>query len=162
MESRGRANASLSERLTGELREFIVVAIYLYIYFTALAFLKASILKAEGIAFAPFAFAAIKALICAKFILVGRMLHIGERLKTLPLIWPTLYKSLAFLVLLLVLNAIEEVVVGLIHHRSIAASIGTIAGSTDQLIAKSFVGMLVLVPFLPSAHSVKLWENAIS
>jgi hypothetical protein len=62
MESRGRANASLSERLTEELREFVVVAIYLYICFTALAYLKASILKAEGIDFAPFAFAAIKSI----------------------------------------------------------------------------------------------------
>ena len=62
MESRGRANLSLSERLIDELKEFVVVAIYLYIYFTALAYLKASILKAEGIDFAPFAFAAIKSI----------------------------------------------------------------------------------------------------
>ena len=148
MKSRGRSNASVRERLTSELGEFAVIAIYLYIYFIALAYLKASILKAEGIAFAPFAFAAIKALICAKFILVGRMLHIGERLKTLPLIWPTLYKSFTFLVLLLVLNAIEEVVVGIIHHRSIVDSIASIAGGTgDQLIATSFIGVLVLAPF---------------
>jgi hypothetical protein len=148
MENRGGAKASISERLTDELREFVVVAIYLYIYFTALAYLKASILKAEGIAFAPFAFAAIKALICAKFILVGQMLHIGERLKTLPLIWPTLYKSLTFLILLLILNAVEEVVVGVIHHRSIVDSIASIGGGTlDQLIATSFIGVLVLAPF---------------
>ena len=148
MESRGRSNAFISERLTSELREFAFVAIYLYIYFTALAYLKASILKAEGIDFAPFAFAAIKALICAKFILVGRMLHIGERLRTLPLIWPTLYKSFSFLILLLILNAIEEVVVGVIHHRSIADSIASIGGGTvDQLIATSFIGVLVLAPF---------------
>jgi len=148
MESRGRANLSLSERLIDELKEFVVVAIYLYIYFTALAYLKASILKAEGIDFAPFAFAAIKALICAKFILVGQMLHIGERLRTLPLIWPTLYKSFTFLVLLLILNAIEEVVVGLIHPRSVVDSIASIGGGTlDQLIATSFIGVLVLAPF---------------
>jgi len=148
MESRGRANLSLSERLIDELKEFVVVAIYLYIYFTALAYLKASILKAEGIDFAPFAFAAIKALICAKFILVGQMLHIGERLRTLPLIWPTLYKSFTFLILLLILNAVEEVVVGVIHHRNIVDSIASIGGGTlDQLIATSFIGMLVLAPF---------------
>jgi hypothetical protein len=76
------------------------------------------------------------------------MLHIGERLKTLPLIWPTLYKSFTFLVLLLVLNAIEEVVVGIIHHRSIVDSIASVAGGTaDQLIATSFIGVLVLAPF---------------
>jgi hypothetical protein len=76
------------------------------------------------------------------------MLHIGERLKTLPLIWPTLYKSLTFLILLLILNAVEQVVVGVIHHRSIVDSIASIGGGTlDQLIATSFIGVLVLAPF---------------
>jgi hypothetical protein len=76
------------------------------------------------------------------------MLHIGERFKTLPLIWSTLYKSFTFLVLLLILNAIEEVVVGLIHHRSVVDSISKIGGGTlDQLIATSFIVALVLAPF---------------
>jgi hypothetical protein len=41
------------------------------------------------IEFAPFGFAAVKALVCAKFVSVGHALHIGERFKSLPLIWPT-------------------------------------------------------------------------
>jgi hypothetical protein len=108
MKINGSAKVPISTRVKDELREFAVIAAYLFICFTALAYLKASILKAHGIAFAPFGFAAIKALVCAKFVSVGHVLRVGEGFKSLPLIWPTLYKSLSFLALLLVLNAGER------------------------------------------------------
>jgi len=139
-----------SERITDELKEFVIVAIYLYVSFTALAYLKFAILHAYGIAFAPFGLAAVKALICAKFVLVGRALHVGEHVhrKSRPLIWETLHRSLAFLVLLLFLNALEEATVGLLHGRTIMESISAIGGGTlDQLIATTVIGLLVLIPF---------------
>jgi len=138
----------LAQRAADELREFAVIAVYLYICFAALLYLKATILRAHDIAFAPFGLAAAKALICAKFVSLGHMVHVGERFKSRPLIWPTLYKSLAFLVLLLVLNAVEEVLVGLLHHRAAVDSLAEIGGGTlDQLIATSVIGLLILIPF---------------
>ena len=148
MEAESSANVSIGQRLVGELREFAVIAAYLCVCFLALAYLKAAILRAQGIAFAPFGFAIAKALICAKFVLVGRAFGVGERFKSLPLIWPTLHKSLAFLLLLLVLNTLEEILVGFFHNESIADSIAKVGGGTiDQLVATSFVGLLILIPF---------------
>ena len=148
MKNSVQPKATARDRIVHELREFAVVALYLYLCFTAVAYLKATILHAHGIVFAPFGFAAIKALICAKFILVGRAFHVGERFKTLPLMWPILYKSIAFLVLLIVLNVIEEAVVGLLHHRTITESIAEIGGGTlDQTFATSIIMLLILVPF---------------
>lgn len=136
------------ERITDELKEFVIVAVYLYVCFTAIAYLKFAILQAYGIAFAPFGLAAVKALICAKFVLVGRALHVGERFKARPLIWPTLHRSVAFLVLLLVLNALEEVAVGLLHGRTVMEAVSEIGGGTRyQLIATTVIGLLVLIPF---------------
>ncbi|HXX25465.1 MAG TPA: hypothetical protein VEJ40_02285 [Pseudolabrys sp.] len=138
----------ITKRLTDELVEFVVIAAYLWICFTAILYLKSSILKAEGIAFAPFGFAVVKALICAKFASLGRIFHVGERFQNLPLIWPTLYRSFAFLVLLFVLNALEEVVTGLMHGRTSFESLAAMGGgSLDQLIATSIVGLLILIPF---------------
>jgi hypothetical protein len=142
------AKPALRERAVAELKEFLVIAVYLYICFTALLYLKAAILHAEGVPFAPFGLAAIKALICAKFMSVGHALRLGERFKTQALIWPTLHKSAVFLALLLALNAAEEVILGYIHHRSLTHSILEIGGGTlQQLIAASFVMLLVLIPF---------------
>ena len=148
MNSEGPSKPSIGARMTNELREFAVIAAYLCVCFAALAYLKAAILRAHGIDFAPFGFAVIKALICAKFVLMGRVFHFGERFKTSPLIWQTLYKSLAFFVLLFVLNAFEEVIVGLIHDRAVADSIAEIGGGTlDQLIATSIIVFLIFIPF---------------
>jgi hypothetical protein len=142
------SKASLGERAIDELKEFVIIAAYLFVCFAAVAYFKASILKAHGISFAPFGFAVAKALICAKFVSMGHIVHLGERFKSLPLIWPTLYKSFCFLALLVVLNAAEEIAVGLIHRRTIADSIADFGGGTlDQLIAQSFIGFLILVPF---------------
>jgi hypothetical protein len=148
MKSGSTAKASTRERIAGELREFAIVAVYLYVYFAALTYMKAAILQAHDIPFTAFGFAAAKALIFAKFMLLGRMFHLGERFKGSALIWPTLHKSIAYFALLFILNALEEVVVGFLHHRSLIESISDIGGGTiSQLIASSFIGFLLLMPF---------------
>jgi hypothetical protein len=145
---KGNTKAAISKRAADELKEFAVIAAYLCICFTAILYLKASILKAHNIEFAPFGFAVVKALICAKFVSLGHMFHVGERFKSLPLIWPTLYKSAAFLIFLIALNAFEEIAAGLLHHRTVAQSLAEFGGGTlDQLIATSIVGLLILIPF---------------
>ena len=139
---------SLRRRIVDELREFSIIAAYLYICFTAVVYLKAAILEAHGIAFAPFGFAAAKALICAKFMSLGHMFQLGSRYKGQALIWPTLHKAVAFLILLVVLNAAEEIIVGLMHGRSIVASRTEVGGATlHQFIATCIVGLLILIPF---------------
>jgi hypothetical protein len=142
-----KAKPPLRDRAAGEIREFAVVAVYLYVCFTALAYLKFAILQAHGIAFAPFGFAAVKALICAKFVSLGHALHMGERFKTRALIWPVLHKSLVFLLLLLVLNVCEEIIVGWTHGRSFVDSLNEIGGGTrDQQIATTIIMLLILIP----------------
>ena len=148
MNTSTEAKTSLRKRAADELREFLIIATYLYVCFTALAYFKAAILQAHGVSFAPFGIAAIKALVCAKFMSVGHAIHLGERRKKEALIWPTLRRSFAFLALLLVLNVLEEVLVGYLHHRAIPDSIAAVGGGTiHQLIAASIVLLLILIPF---------------
>ena len=148
MQNGTTARVRIAKRAIDELKEFLVIAAYLYVCFTALAYLKAAILQAHGVSFAPFGIAAIKALICAKFMSVGHAIHLGERHKKEALIWPTLRRSFAFLVLLLVLNVLEEVILGYIHHRAVVDSIAAVGGGTmHQLIAASIVVLLILIPF---------------
>ena len=130
-----------------ELKEFIFLAGYLLIVFSALSFFKSAILKAEGIDWAPWGFAVIKAALAAKFILIGRALHIGEGHRTKPLIWQTLHKSIAFLVFIAFLTVIEEAIVGLIHGRTFWQSIVDIGGGTsEQLLATAVILLLVFFP----------------
>ncbi len=140
--------ASIGQRAAHELKEFLIIAAYFYVCFTALAYLKAAILQAHGIVFAPFGFAAVKALICAKFLSIGYVFHLGERYKKQALIWPTLHRSFVFLALLIVLTVLEELTVGYLHHRAFADSIAEIGGGTlHQAIATSIILLLILIPF---------------
>jgi hypothetical protein len=148
----GRAQMGKSayrERFAGELREFAILATYLFICFTALAAYKAAILKAYGVSFAPWVFAAIKALVSAKFLLIGRMFGLGDGLtKRHPLIISTLYRSFAFLVLLAFLTAIEEIIMGHLRGESVPDSLAGLAGGTLwQVMATSFIMLLILIPW---------------
>jgi hypothetical protein len=143
-----KAKATLPQRATHELKEFAILAVYLYITLGAVIMMKTAVLHTEGIDFAPWGIAIVKAVLLAKFMLVGRAMKIGERDTTGPLIWPTLYRAFAFLVLLIILTIIEEALVGLFHHRSIAASLGELAGvRLEETLAGYLIMLMVLVPY---------------
>src|ERR1700730_2336237 len=147
-ESGSECEISFREKASGELREFIILTAYLYVCFAALIYLKAAILQAQGVSYTHLGVAIIKAALCAKFMLVGRVFHIGERFKNLPLIVPTLHRSFVFLLLLVVLTFIEEIVMGAIHGRTVLDSISEMAGGTfQQMVATIFIIFLILLPY---------------
>ena len=80
-ESGGESKASFRKKLGEELIEFAVLTVYLYICFVAVIYFKAAVLQAQGIAYDHLCLAIIKAALCAKLMLVGRALHIGERFR---------------------------------------------------------------------------------
>jgi hypothetical protein len=144
--SDAQSRASVREKVVSELKELAVITACLYVCFAALIRLKAAILHAEGVPYAPLGIAAIKAVICAKFMLMGSAFHLGERSSKPSLISSTLYRSFTFLALLIVLNVIEEAVVGVVHGKSVLDSIADIAGGTwYQIVVTSFI--LLQFPF---------------
>jgi len=80
--------------------------------------------------------------------LVGHALRIGEKYGGQPLVYPILHKSLAFLGLLLLLNVIEEAVVGVVHGHPVAESLSRIAGGTWlQIFATCILFFMILLPY---------------
>jgi hypothetical protein len=139
--------ATLRQRAMNELKELVLISLYLYITLGAVILMKTAVLHTQGIEFAPWGVAVGKAVVLAKFMLLGEAMKIGER-TTRPLIWPTLQKALALLVVLIIMTMIEEAVVGLIHDKSVAASLGELGGHRlAETIAGSVVVLLVLIPY---------------
>lgn len=142
------ARPGLAHRLAHEIKQYLVVTLYLYICLGAFALYKGALLRAEGVTYLPFGIAAVKALILGKFMMVGHALKLGQGGSAGPLIFPILRKSLVFLILLFALNMIEEIVAGLIHHRSIAAVVEEVTGGTLlQTVAVCFLFFLILLPY---------------
>ena len=142
------SKATLRERAVRELQEFALLTAYLYITLGAVILMKTAVLHTHGIEFAFWGIAIVKAAVLAKFMLLGSALKIGERSTTSPLIWPTLHKAVAFLALLIVLTIIEEAIVGLLHHKPVAASLGELVGPRlAETIAGFVIMLLVLIPW---------------
>src|SRR3954452_22480912 len=136
MDTAAGPRRTMRQKLEHEMTEFAVVALYLFVCFAALMAYKAAVTQGGPIGAAPFAFAALKAAILGKFVLIGDAARVGERLHTQRLITRILLKSGAVLVLLAVLSALETILVGLIHHRGLAASVAEIdASGWRQIIA---------------------------
>ncbi len=148
MAAETHVKATLRQRAMHELIEFAILTAYLYITLGAVILVKASVLHDYGIGSAIWGIAIVKAAVLAKFMLIGHAMKIGERHSSRPLIWPTLHKALAFLVLLIVLTIIEEVVVGLFHHQTVGASLNELFGAKlDETLAGIFILFLVLIPY---------------
>lgn len=148
MSDRATTKPSLRHKAVEELKEMLALTAYLYVCLGSIMLLKSAILQEVGISFDVWGIAIVKALVLAKFMLLGRAAKLGERYRHRPLIWPTLHMAVMFLLLLLVLTTLEEVLVGLIHHRTLADSLAHVVGPTFFIgFATCFVMFLVLVPY---------------
>jgi hypothetical protein len=142
------AKATVRQRAVHEFKELAILTAYLYVTLGAVILMKAAVLHGAGVSFTPWGIAIVKALVLAKFMALGKAMKIGERYADRPLIWPTLHKAFAFLVLLVVLTIIEEVVVGLFHDQSVAASLGELTGAKlYETLAGYIIMLLVLIPY---------------
>ncbi|MCJ7597087.1 MAG: hypothetical protein MUO41_00360 [Methyloceanibacter sp.] len=154
------SKAAIAEKAETEAKEFFFLALYLFIALSALAFLKSAILEAQGVYWAHWGFALIKAVLIAKFILIGRALHIGEGHGSRPLIWQTLHKAFAFTIFVAILTVIEEAIVGAFHGRSFWESISDIGGGTlNQLIATEIIVFLVFLPLFAFGALAEVTED---
>jgi hypothetical protein len=140
--------ATLRQRAMHELKELVFISLYLYVTLGAVILMKTAVLRDQGIEFSPWGIAIVKAVVLAKFMLLGEAIKIGGRTTTSPLVWPTLQKALVLLAVLIIMTVIEEAVVGLFHHRSIAASLGELFGlRLEETIAGYVIMLLVLIPY---------------
>lgn len=141
--------STIFARFVKELREYLIISIYLWVCFSILLLYKAAILQAEQVTFLPMGIAVVKALIIGKFILIGKAVKVGSRLNSRILLMRIMWKSLAFMLLLLALTLIEEIVVGSFHGHNLTSTLGELkARSWLELLAPSIVMLLVLIPMI--------------
>jgi hypothetical protein len=139
----------LAQRARHELVEYLAVSAYLFVCFGSLLFYKSAILRTEGIEFAAFGLALVKALILGKFILVLQAIRVDERGDRSGILLVEILKtSFLFLILLVSLNAVEEIALGLFHGRAAREVLSEMAdGTLPEAIAVCVLLLLVLIPY---------------
>jgi hypothetical protein len=140
--------STLKQRAYQGIKEYLVISCYLCVVFSLFAIYKSVILAEHHIAIASQGFALLNGLALAKVMLVAQELHFADQLKAAPLIYPTLFKSATFAVLLGCFKILEETAVGLYHRQSFNESIIAIGGGTlrGTLSLMALLAVL-LIPF---------------
>ncbi len=137
--------------IAGAIREFkhlLVIVLYLWVIFGLYVLDETIILGKQHISFSAQGFAIINALVLAKVLLVAEDMSFVNRLKDRPLIYPILYKALAFSILFVVFHICESVLVELWRGKRAVESFPQIGGGTWKgflcVVAILFVS---LIPF---------------
>lgn len=144
----GEHPRGLKARLLHELEEYGTIFAYLYVAFATVIFYRDAVLRAEGIAFGAYGFAFFKALVLAKFMVLGHAARLGERLHGRRLFINVLYRASLFMALLVVFSMVEEGVVGLLHGHGVAESIRAMAdGSRREQFAYALLLWVILLPY---------------
>jgi len=130
------------------MKEFLVIALYLWVIFGLFLLYKSVILAEEHIDFAAKGLALFNALALGKVVLVAKALHLGEWADERPLIYPTLLKSGLFTLALACFKILEEAAVGLYRGESFQQSIADLGGGTLKgILTLALLLFVLLIPF---------------
>ena len=143
-----KSSRTLKEKAYQETKEFLVIALYLWVIFSLFNLYKSLILAEQHIALASHTFAVINALALAKVMLVAKALHLGDRFDEAPLICTTLLKSALFTIVLACFKILEDAGIGLYHGKSFQQSIADLGGGTlNGILTLSLLLFVMLIPF---------------
>jgi hypothetical protein len=142
------ATPTLKQKAVHEFKEYLIVALYLWVVFGLLELHRSAILAEYHIDFAFQGLAVINALALGKVMLIAKELHFAHQLDDAPLIYPILVKSFAFAVLLGIFKILEDAGLGAYRGKSFHQSIADLAGGrwAGIVTLTGLVGLL-LIPF---------------
>jgi len=143
------ASRTLKQKAIAQMKEFLLIVLYLWLVFGLLVMYKSVILATYHMPFAYHGFALLNALGLGKVMLVAKDLHLGEQFDDSPLIYPTLLKSALFTLVVVCFKILEDVAVGSYQGKSFAASIADVPGGTWQgILTLTLLIFVMLIPFV--------------
>jgi|ERR1700693_1792425 len=140
---------TLKQKVYQGVKDYLILTAYLWLVFALFVLYRSVILSEDGIPYVANGLALLNALALAKVMLIAQDLHFAEKMfKDAPLIYPTLFKSVAFALVLGIFKIIEEALIGLYHHHSFSQSIAEIGGGTLKgILSLMAILTVLLIPF---------------
>jgi hypothetical protein len=138
----------LREKVRHELIEYGINIIYLTLVFAAFTQYRRFLLAAYDISYTNYWVALIEAVVLGKVIMIGSVFRLGRGLESKPLIFPTLYKTMVFIVFCAAFKVLEHGIRGLVKGEGFVGGIVELSHKgADELLANSLVVFVALVPF---------------
>lgn len=140
--------STVKQKLFHELGEYGINIIYLTLVFAAFTEYRRLLLAAHDITYENYWVALIEAVVLGKVIMIGSVVRLGRGLESKPLIFPTLYKTVVFIVFVALFKLLEHGLKGLWRGQGFIGGIAEhFAKGSHELIANSLVVFVALVPF---------------
>jgi hypothetical protein len=137
----------IREKGVTEARRLFWIFAYLWVLLALFALHKAVILNEPNL-FYHQGFEVINALLLAKIMFVAEAFQVADHLKHKPLIYPIVYKSAVFSVILISFHIFEEVLPGMWHGKTAAQSMADLTGGNlEGILIFGVIGFVVLMPF---------------
>jgi hypothetical protein len=147
------SHLTLKQKAYHEMKEFFVIACYLWLVFGLLVLYKSVILSENHIPFAAHGLALLNAMALAKVMLIAKELRLADQFKGAPLIYPTLFRSAAFAIVLGFFKILEEWGLGWYHGKSFSESMTSIGGGTlNGILSLMLLLAVLLIPFFGFAE----------
>ena len=137
-----------NKRALDELLKLSITVIYIWVLLSVFALHREIILRSYHINYTgKFGFAFVNAVILAKFMWLGEILHAGKKAARNTLLYSTLRNAALFALILKICHFLEEVLVGVWHGRSFAASFSEAVADPRDIFATTLLVFVVLIPF---------------
>ena len=137
---------NLKQKAVHEMREYLVISLYLFVVFSLLVVHKSMILAEHHIDYTLHGFALINALALGKVMLVAQDMHLGDQFGDAPLIYPTLLKSVAFAAVLACFKVAKDAIIGALHGKTFHQSLSEVGYGSGVLILAALI-CVMLIPF---------------
>lgn len=147
--------AVLKHKAIVETKKILAIAAYLYLVITGMEVYKAYILHERLIVDFKLGYNAIEALLFAKVVLIGDLMHLGERFRRYPAIVPTIAKAFIFSLFVAAFSVLETLVEHLFHHESFAEALQAVVA-----LDRGTIAIHVVLMFLNFVPLFATWEMA--
>jgi len=145
----------LKQKVLKEAKRMLVITVYLWVLFSVFEVHRLAVLRGQHLPYSyRVGFSLINALILAKVILVADALHAGKRSAGATVFAAVMFKSGLFAIILVCFNVVEEVLVSVFHHKTLAESLPEVAGG--GLEGQLLVGVMIFVVLIPFFAFVEL------
>jgi hypothetical protein len=128
-------------------KRLLRIFVYLWVLLALFSIHKSIVLNEPNLLFHQ-GFALINAWLLAKVMLTAEMFNVGDNLNHKPLIYPIVFKSAIFSMILTSFYVIEETLIGLWHGKTVMDGIPDIGGgSLKGILVVGVMMFVVLMPF---------------
>ena len=148
MDNINRERTGWKKKIIHELTEYWLSVLYLALFFGFFTTYRRLLLAHYDISYTSYGFAAVKALVLAKVILVAEGLRLGRGFENSPLIVPTLYKAFLFTICAALFNVIESMVGSFFHGRDFTEAVAELMSRYNyEWLSAALVVFFAFIPF---------------